>query len=225
MTAGSVIALELFRLDGDVLVDEIVLEQLDQLLMVLRFYLLPALQRAVDIRVDAHETAFLRILVFDIADKMRVDIRIADDGVQPRVLKQLDILRLLRLVGNVVHRPWAARPFPASSSLTSSPRKSFRGLYSPPEVLEDDDVLYLVVKIVVFQAAELDKRGDVLPAFVVALPLVVEQRRQLVRHLFGDMCLEIFCTCLIVLQEASRNVERNVGAVDHAVEKHQETRE
>ena len=45
---------------------------------------------------------------------------------------------------------------------------------------------------------------------------IIEEGRQFVRHFFGNV-LGNLLYLLIVLQEASRNVERNVGTVDDAV--------
>ena len=97
---------------------------------------------------------------------MRIDIGIADDGVQPRVLKHSDILCLLRLVGNIVHRLGL---YALSRVLLADlfAEKIVQRFVFAPEIFENDNILYFIVKFVVFQSA----------TFLV-------------------ICLEIFCTCL-----------------------------
>ena len=64
---------------------------------------------------------------------------------------------------------------------------------------------------------------NVLPIFLVILALRVELAHQAIRHLAGDVIAHL-AHVAVVLQERTGHVQRQVGAVDHALEQHQELR-
>ena len=62
---------------------------------------------------------------------------------------------------------------------------------------------------------------NVVPVGFVLLALGVEQAVELVRHLLGDVGGELLHIA-VVLQEGTGYVQRQIGAIDHALEQHQE---
>ena len=147
---------------------------------------------------------------------MRVNIRIAHDGVQPCILEHFNILRLFAFVRNVINR---LRLF-AFLCLFFADLFAEIAVYGhifARKVFENDDIAYFRVKIVVLNAAEFYERRNIGPARVEFFSVVAEERDKLVRNLFGNV-FGNFLHLLIVLQERARNVKRNVGAVDHAVQ-------
>ena len=151
---------------------------------------------------------------------MRIDVGIADDGVQPCILEHFDILRLLLLIRNIVD---GLRLFAVLGILFGDLLAEHGGKRHilALQVLVDDDVLDLIVETVVLDAAELDEGRKVAPAVLVLFFIVAVEFLEFIGHLLGDVLGDLLHLC-IVLQEGTRNVERDIGAVDDAVQKHQE---
>lgn len=88
------------------------------------------------------------------------------------------------------------------------------------QIFEYDDILYFGVEIFVFQAPEFDENGNIVPASLVFFLIGFVQPRELVCDLFDDV-LGNLLHLPVVLQKAARHIERNVGAVDDALQKEQ----
>ena len=89
------------------------------------------------------------------------------------------------------------------------------------QILEKDIVGHLLAELVVLQAAELDEGTDIIPVFLVLFLLGLAHAGQLIRHLLCDVLADLLDKT-VVLQRASGHVERQVRAVDHTFEQHQE---
>ena len=125
---------------------------------------------------------------------MRVDKIIAQNSVQSLVFEKLDILRLLFLVRNVVNGLWlcicGGRVL--TFVLFFVVQKLFKVQKLAVQVLINYNILYFIVKIVVFYAAEFYEVCDVFPAGFELFPVGFKQRIELVGNFFCDM-LAYFC--------------------------------
>ena len=65
---------------------------------------------------------------------------------------------------------------------------------------------------------------DIVPVLLIIVALGIEQAGQLVGYLSGDVGGELL-DIAVVLQETAADVQRQIGAVDHALEQHQELRD
>ena len=168
---------------------------------------------------------------------MRVDKRIADDRIQARRAEHGDILRLPDLVRNIIDRGgllgrlllfllfllFLARSLILRRALIRSKdffAERLKILIFAAEIFEDDDVLHFGIEVLILQAADFDKERQIRPALDILLPVRLIQPRQFVGDLFDDMFGDLL-HLPIVLQKAARDVERDVGAVDDAVQEQQ----
>ena len=76
----------------------------------------------------------------------------------------------------------------------------------------------------VADAAVLDEGMDIVPVGLVLFALGVHQAVELVRHLLGDVGGEL-SDIPVVLQEAAADVQRQIGAIQHAAQQQQELRD
>ena len=90
--------------------------------------------------------------------------------------------------------------------------------------LVDNRVLHAVVELVVAHAAILNKRMNVLPVGLVLLALVLEHAGQAIGDLAGDVVGKL-ANVAVVLQERTGDVQRQVGAIDDALEQQQKLRD
>ena len=173
------------------------------------------LQGACDIGVYAQKADARRVFILQIAQEMRIDIRVAINGVQTCILKHFNILRLFVFVRNVVDRlRFLAVLCVLFRNFLTIERTD--GTVFARKIFVDDDVFDLFIELLVLQASELDESRQIRPAGFIALPVVLIQFDQFVRNFFGD----VFCDLLhllIVLQEGAGYVERDIRAIDHTV--------
>ncbi len=73
------------------------------------------------------------------------------------------------------------------------------------------------------QAAELDKRSDVIPVFLIILPVCLAHPGQLVCHLLRNIVGNLLYKA-VILQCESRFVQRQIRSVAGSLEQHQEFR-
>ena len=88
------------------------------------------------------------------------------------------------------------------------------------QILEQDIVGHSGAELVVSEAPVLDEGRDVIPVLLVIFFVGLAHAGQLVRDLLGDIVADLFGKA-VVLQRASGDVQRQVGAVDDALEQHQ----
>ena len=88
------------------------------------------------------------------------------------------------------------------------------------QVLEQDVIRHLLAELVIFQAAVLDERIDVIPVFLVLFTLGLAHTGQLVCHLLGDVVADLLNET-IVLQCGTGYVQRQIRTVDHTLQQHQ----
>ena len=86
----------------------------------------------------------------------------------------------------------------------------------PVQILEEDIIRHLLAEFVVPEASVLDKRADVIPVFVVVFLVCPAHAGELVRHLLRDVVGDLRGKA-VILQRASRYVQRQIGAVDDAL--------
>ena len=91
-------------------------------------------------------------------------------------------------------------------------------------LLHEDGILHHVEELAVLDAAVLDEGSDIVPVAFVGFPLRVHQAVQLIGNLLGDMRADLLHVA-VILQEGTADVQRQVRAVDHALEQHQELRD
>ena len=89
--------------------------------------------------------------------------------------------------------------------------------------LVENRLLDLLVELLVTHRAKLDEGRNVVPVFLIRLALGVEQPAELIRHLLGDVRGQLLDRA-VVLQEGTADVQRQVRAVDNALQKRQEFR-
>ena len=89
--------------------------------------------------------------------------------------------------------------------------------------LEQQRLLHAVVELLVLHAAVLYEGMDVVPVALVVLALVVELAGEAIGHLAGDVGGHLLDVA-VVLQERAGDVQRQIRAVDHALEQQQEFR-
>ena len=87
--------------------------------------------------------------------------------------------------------------------------------------LKQQGVLDPLIELLVPDAAILDEGMDVVPILLVVLALGVVFAHQAVGHLAGDVGRNLF-HIPVVLQEGTRDVQRQFRAIDNALEQHQE---
>ena len=84
-------------------------------------------------------------------------------------------------------------------------------------VLQQEVLFGLVVVVLLAQHAIVDEYLDVVPLLLEVLTLVLEDGGKLIAHLLGDVAADLLHVG-ITLEIASAYVQRNVGAVNHAVQ-------
>ena len=62
-----------------------------------------------------------------------------------------------------------------------------QGQVFPVNILKQNDFLHLVAELLVFQAAELDERADIVPIFLVVLSLRLAHSGKLICNLLGNV--------------------------------------
>ena len=83
------------------------------------------------------------------------------------------------------------------------------------QVLEENVIRHLLAELVVFQAAKLDKRADIIPVFLIFFFLGLAHTGQLVSHFFRDIFADLL-NKTVILQCASGHIQRQIRTVDHA---------
>ena len=146
---------------------------------------------------------------------MVVNQRVHHHDVLALGCEHLNHLRLTLLVAGVVHQRLVALAVALFVFLRRQELTRGRAV--------DNGFLYAAEELLVADAAVLDERMNVLPVFLVILALRVELAHQAIRHLAGDVIAHL-AHVAIVLQERTGHVQRQVRAVDHALEQHQELR-
>ena len=169
-------------------------------------------QRVGNVGVDAGEMHVLD-LALDELHEADVDGRAHDHDLDAVLLVQAHGVGLTVLVGGVVDLV-GMDVLGLFEVLVQRDELALAGLV-------DEAVLHAVVELAVPQAAVLDEGMDVLPVALVLAALVLEQPGETVGDLAGDVLGQL-AHVAVVLQEGARDVQRQVGAVHHALEQQQE---
>ena len=203
-------------LDGQILVAARLAHQLGQLFAVKRRGVLGAGQ-AVQLGVNAAVAEFaLRVgAVFHVGDEVHVDGLIEHRHVDAALGEQADRRILPRRVGGVDH---LIRQLLAVALLVFRQRQEFA-----VRRLEEQAVLHAFGEFLIAHHAILDERMDIRPEALVGFALGLEHAGQAVGDLLGDVVGDA-AHIAVVLQEGAGDVQREIRAVDHALEQHQEFR-
>ena len=84
------------------------------------------------------------------------------------------------------------------------------------QILEQDIIAHLVTELLILQAAEFDKRADVVPVLLIGFPIGLAHTGQLVCYLLGDVIGNLLYKA-VVLQGASGYIQRQIRTVDDAL--------
>ena len=147
---------------------------------------------------------------------MIVDQCIKDHRLHALIPEQLNILCLLLFIADIENLVLMPVPVPVEIVL--------QGRVIAIDRPENDYVLNTFEELLFTHASEFHERVYVIPVPVVVISLVLIQRRQLVGNLLGNVC-RYFLYVSVVLEETPRYVQRQVRAIDHALEQHQELRD
>ena len=88
------------------------------------------------------------------------------------------------------------------------------------QILEQDVVRHPLAELLILEAAVLDERADIVPVFVIIVLVGFAHAGELVRNLLRDVVRDLLRKA-VVLQCGSRYVQRQVRAVQHALEQHE----
>ena len=155
------------------------------------------------------------MLLLHVADKGAVDVVGKQHRVDSLLTEQVDILALLLLVGHVENRVLVLLLI-----LLQTVRK---GQILAVQILEQDIISHLLCKFLILNIPEFDERCNIIPIFFIIFTVRLAHAGQLVRHLLGDIVGNLLHKA-VVLQRASGHVKRQIRAVDHTLEQHQELR-
>ena len=206
---GNACIREFFALHGQFVIACRFAEELFQRFGMLRFAL--AAQCVGDVRVHAleldvftHALEHLHIL--------RVDHLREVDDLNALSLKHRDVLRLQLGIRCVVNGVFV-RFFCAFKVLGE---RYIAAVYD----FHEERVFRLIIELAVAECGVFAESLDVAPHLFKALAVILEERVQLVGNLFDDVRRDLG-NIAVILQVASRNIEGQLGAVEHAAQ-HQE---
>ena len=179
------------------------------------------------IRVDPLELDLV-ILHFQMGNEGSVDVVLQDDSILAFLAEEIDILALLYLVGYIEDgrlfrllllgiRLLVVRVFyhvHISGFLLRN--QILQSLILAVQILEQDIIAHLVAEFLILQAAEFDKRADVVPVLLIGFPIGLAHTGELICYLLGDVIGNLLYKA-VVLQGASGYVQRQIRAVDDAL--------
>ena len=139
-----------------------------------------------------------------------------DDRILLGLAEHVDILALLLLVGDVEDLVLVVFVLCLFHHV-------LQGQILSVQVLKEDVVIHLLGELLISEASVLDEGRNVIPVLLIVLPVGLAHAGQLVRHLLGDVVGNLLDKS-IILQRASGYVQRQIRAVDDALQKKQELR-
>ena len=169
--------------------------------------------------IDTCETALLELLLQRL-DAGHVELSIEQEHGVALVLCSLDVAVLLVLVGGIEVDEIAVLVLLACLD----ERLVFvEGKVFALRVLHQRELLGAVIEILLRQDAVVDEELQVVPFLLVGLAILVEDGLQAVAHLLCDVGGDLLHLA-VALQIAARDVQRNIGRVDDAVQQREELR-
>ncbi len=197
-----------------------------------------SLQNLIHTRIDPCKVDAL-VLHLQLLDERRINVGIQDEGLQLMVAEHTDVLSLLLLVRHIINCALLLLFFRSlvfflflvdnlgfhlvavlihcRSLLVRIGLIHLQCLRQSQilavKILEENVIRHLLAELVILEAAILDERTDIIPVLVIVVLIGLAHSGKLVGNLFRDVIRD-FLRKAIVLQCASRNVQRKIRAVN-----------